>query len=185
MKAKLHSRKSCGHEWGQFIIHAYTHTQTGVTIKTVQLFCPESRIKRLSTPRDPWEPRTSWEEQGAHSSCHCQQCLLWLSVRDSSFCCTPVLWLWWLVFCPLAFVVSDVCQLVRHGRAHKSWEASDVHLLKSGWWKPAFLFDCFVSIVALFESVKEWKNYKPLNLTLIKFVLNVTLLLNVDFFLHL
>lgn len=51
MKAKLHSRKSCGHEWGQFIIHASAHTQTGVMIKTVQLFSSESRIKRLSTPR--------------------------------------------------------------------------------------------------------------------------------------
>lgn len=131
MKAKRHSRKSCGQEWGQFIIHAYTHTQTGVTIKTVQLFSSESRIKRLSTPRSM---RTS-------DFMRRTRCTQWLSlstvfaltfIRGSSFRCASCVVVLVVGVLSTSLIVSDVCQLVHHGRAHKSWELPDVHLLWFG-----------------------------------------------------
>lgn len=155
MKAKRHSRKSCGQEWGQFIIHAYTHTQTGVTIKTVQLFSSESRIKRLSTPRDPWEPRTSWEEQGAHNGCHCQQCLLWLSSEARASAAPPVLWFWWLAFCPLAllFLMFASWSIMEELTNPGSFLMSIFYGLEG-----EDLRCCLIALSPLLLSLRLWKN---------------------------
>lgn len=161
------SRKSCGHEWGQFIIHAYTHTQTGVTIKTVQLFPSDSRIKRLSAPRDPWEPN---EKNKVPTRAVIVSSVCW------SFCCASC-----VVVLAVAVLSTSLCCVwcLPVGPSRKSSQTLGGFWCPSlgfGRWRPALAFDCFVSFVALFETVKEWgENYKPSSLTFIKFVLNVVL----------
>lgn len=90
------------------------------------------------------------------SDFHEKNKVLTMAVIVLSVCADfPVLWFWSLAFCPPAFVLPDVYQLVRHGTDHKSREVSVVQLLWSDGPRLAFSFDLFFSFVAVFEPVKE------------------------------